>query len=82
MSNCCPPVGGAPVCPIVDAPTKLVSRDTVGRHVVLPKLPETIFGFCDNSDCDVVYVGNDGTLIRKHQPEPVNRFETPGVGNY
>ncbi|MCC6495806.1 MAG: hypothetical protein IT193_06060 [Propionibacteriaceae bacterium] len=65
--NCCPPRAEAPTCPIIDAPTKPVSLVTVGQHVVLRELPATTFGFCDAPNCDVVYVGADGTLIRKDQ---------------
>jgi hypothetical protein len=67
VSTCCLPVGQAPLCPIVNAPTKLVSLDTVTQHLQLPSLPDTTFGFCDAPSCDVVYVGVDGTLIRKEQ---------------
>ena len=67
MSDCCLPVGEAPRCPIINAPTKPVSRETVGRHVMLMTLPETYFGFCDASECDVVYVGSNGVLITKDQ---------------
>lgn len=67
MSDCCLPVGEAPLCPIINAPTKVVSRETVSRHVVLTKLPKTTFGFCDAPGCDVVYVGADGMLIKKDQ---------------
>jgi hypothetical protein len=70
MSGCCLPASQAPMCPVINAPTKPVGTDTVGRHALLPELPETTFGFCDAPDCDVVYVGADGTLIRK------DRFHT------
>lgn len=67
MCDCSLPVGEAPLCPIINAPTKPVSRDTVGRHVMLTPLPETNFGFCDAPGCDVVYVGSNGVLITKDQ---------------
>lgn len=65
MGGCCRPASRAPICPVINAPTKPVGTDTVGRHALLQGLPETTFGFCDAPDCDVVYVGADGTLIRK-----------------
>ena len=43
----------------------MVGANTVGRHALVPELPVTTFGFCDAPHCDVVYVGTDGTLIRK-----------------
>jgi hypothetical protein len=67
VTTCCLPAGRAPLCPIISAPTTLVSLDTVTQHVLLPYLPDTTFGFCDAPGCDVVYVGADGTLIRKEQ---------------
>lgn len=67
MSTCCPPIGRASLCPIINAPTMLVGLDTVTQHVLLPPLPDTTFGFCDAPDCDVVYVGANGTLIRTKQ---------------
>ncbi len=59
------PANQAPLCPVVNAPTTLVGANTVGRHALVPELPVTTFGFCDAPHCDVVYVGTDGTLIRK-----------------
>jgi hypothetical protein len=67
MSDCCLPTGRAPVCPLINVPTMLVGSGTVGRHARLPELPDTVFGFCSAPECDVVYVGADGTLIRKGQ---------------
>ena len=55
------------MCPVIDAPTKPVGLVTVGQHALLSELPKTVFGFCDAPGCDVVYVGADGTLIRKDQ---------------
>lgn len=65
--NCCPPQAQAPTCPVINVPTKAVSPMTVRQHALLPQLPETVLGFCDSPGCDVVYVGADGTLIRKAQ---------------
>ena len=65
--TCCLPNTAAPVCPITTEPTFPVPRDTVRQHTTSPDLPEVDFGFCDVPRCDVVYVGADGTLIRKQQ---------------
>ena len=65
--TCCSPKMPAPLCPIAAAPTLPVDFDTVRQHTTSPDLPEVDFGFCDVASCDVVYVGGDGTLIRKEQ---------------
>jgi hypothetical protein len=67
MSGCCLPPVQAPVCPLIKAPTLPVGFDTVEHHTLLPRLPITNYGFCSAPDCDVVYVGADGTLITKDQ---------------
>ena len=63
--NCCSPGAPTPPCPVSHTPTQPVSLLTVEHHALLAPLPETDFGFCDAPTCGVVYVGADGTLIRK-----------------
>lgn len=65
--TCCSPKPPTPLCPVTTAPTLPVDLDTVRRHTTSPALPEVDFGFCEVPSCDVVYVGADGTLIRKEQ---------------
>ena len=65
--SCRPSESQAPSCPSTNTPTKPVGIVTVTRHALLPSSRETTFGFCDVPTCDVVYVGADGTLIRKDQ---------------
>ena len=54
-----------PTCPRTGRATRPVARWTVLNHVVPPEVPETAFGFCDVPNCEVVYVGSDGTLFTK-----------------
>src|SRR5436190_1833541 len=65
--RCCSPTSRGPICPLTSRATLPVARATVLSHVALPVVPETDFGFCDLPSCVVVYVGHNGTLIRKDQ---------------
>ena len=63
--DCCSPATAGLLCPVSDTPTLSVGNVTVQQHAALVALPDTSFGFCEDANCPVVYVGADGTLIDK-----------------
>ncbi len=74
MTDCCatsqqdrtPP--GSSVCPRNGRAYLAVARRTVLHHVRTPwqrALPDQAYYFCDDPDCDVVYFGEDQSLLMR-----------------
>lgn len=69
--HCCavpPSHSVAPICPETTRATRPVERFTVQHHA-LPALVGQVrnaaYGFCDEPTCEIVYVGDQGHLLRK-----------------
>jgi len=73
MNNCCAAdktparYPDSHICPVNGKPYSRVKRKTILHHVSHPwdrSLSEQGFYFCTDPDCDVVYFGQDNTVIR------------------
>ncbi len=57
-------------CPVNGESYASVKRKTLLHHVSQPwlcSLPEQGYYFCSNPDCDVVYFGQDNTVVHKSE---------------
>ena len=74
MNNCCPQSGTAykaprkQTCPVNQHDYVSVSIKTILHHLKKPwntHIKDQGYYFCDDPNCDVVYFGEDGSVINK-----------------
>lgn len=75
MTDCCSPSNDSVkqprqyMCPVNGKVYKSVSATTILHHIEKPwnwSAKEQGYYFCDDPDCDVVYFGEDGSIITKN----------------
>ena len=84
MSDCCSAseTHNKQRCPVNGLEYKVVSEKTIFHHIKEPwhwKGGSQNFYFCDDPECDVVYFGQDGSIIEKYEVRtPIGVKEVSG----